>query len=175
MATTYARIKVALRQAERQAWSDLDVLSHEIRSRKLRAFRMRGDGSSIDNHMSEASITNILRLMIDLELLETRADSTISISLRGKRCLSSDDTFDQLIVSSINSLLDSKRLPMSTVMDVIEAIKLPNVPDAATIYSDLPKSEREASGITEMEFRRLLFLYANAKGIDRKQRVHYVT
>ena len=171
MATTYERIRSALRTAGREdSWASLQTLSSDIRKRKLVAFRLRGDGSSIEDYMSEPSTRRLLVLMRDFELLKEHADGRVSITVKGRKALGSDDSYALQIKSSVKTYLFKKGLPFADIVALIKKIKLPAVPNAETIYENIPNPK---PAIDSDSLRKLLFLLSSAGGLSRSVRVHY--
>ena len=171
MSTTYAKIQTSLRQASRnKEWIDINTLAKEIRKRRLRDFRIRDDGSSIDHYMKEGTICKHLELMVSLELLKKNSDNRITVTSKGRGSIISEDRFNRQIRSSVKSLFESKNLNIQLIKATVEKIKLPDVPDAGTLFDRLNKHDH---GFDENLLRKLLFLYACAKGVGRRVRVHY--
>jgi hypothetical protein len=171
MATTFLRIFTAITQAsQNNKWEDKEQLANKIREKKLKEFKVRGDGSSIDHYMKENSIAQLLDLMIELELLEKNIDEKLRLTRKGKKCVKSVEKLKPLMRSSVKSLLEHRKLPFDVIKGEINKIKLPEVPDADNIFEHLKKVNH---GVSRELLRKLLFLYACADGIKRKMHVHY--
>lgn len=171
MATTYERIRSALRTAGREeSWASMRALSSDIRKRKLVAFRLRGDGSSIEDYMSEPSTRRMLILMRDFGLLQEHPDGDVSITGKGRKALESNESYALQIKSSVKTYLYKNGLPFADIVAMIKKIKLPAVPNASTIYENIPDPK---PGISSSSLRKLLFLLSLAGGLNRSVRVHY--
>ncbi len=171
MATTFIRIRTLLSQARRQpSWESINELATDVRRRRLVAFRLRGDGSSIDHYMSIRSISRMINLMRDLELIRSLPGGLIQVTPKGANSLSSEDAFARQIRSSVKSLLQKKQLPLSTITQTILGITLPDVPNPETIYEALPVANPP---IDRETFRKLLYLLACSDGIERSIKVLY--
>jgi hypothetical protein len=178
MATTYDRLRIALRRLKsRTAW-DITELAESIRDREPRPleFKIRGDGTSIDDYMKAASIRRVLTWLTDLELADGLPENKIKINTAGSNCLQSDDLCANQIRASVTSLLHKRGIELDEVRAAIKQIKLPDIPDADRIYAvitdDAQKAHKDVT-IDVGRFRTLMYLFATAKGADRIVRVHY--
>jgi hypothetical protein len=149
-------------------------IAKAIRSRKPKEMRVRGDGSADDHYMSEQSISNLLSLMAKHGLLVINDDGKVSVSTDGQKAAESEKMFELVLQSSIKTKLAEANTPLEDIDEEIRTISLPLAPDAETIY-DRMANRNPAPTISYGEFRRLLYLFACAKGIDRLVRVHYST
>lgn len=173
MATTYDRIRLILEQAARRStWQSPSALATELRQRKLSAFRMRGDGSTIDHYMREDSVQGLVRLCIDMGLINQSAQGVLTLSARSTTALNSEDAFARQIRSSVLSLLENHFLPLEAIRAIIAGIELPDVPDANTIY-DRAQSRTPKSDLSADLLRRVLFLLYHAEGLNREIKVYY--
>lgn len=175
MATTYVRLKAALQQTRKKdTWPNVHDLASEIRRRRLAPYRMRGDGSSQDHFMHDDAIESLLDLARNLQLIDERPDGTVAITSRATSALTSEDAFARQIRSSVKSYLNQCALPLEQLLDLIANIRLPDVPDAATIFERsqelTPKPNLDVGTL-----RMLLFLFALAGGMKRLLRVHYTS
>lgn len=171
MATTFKRIHIALQQAsKRSKWNDEGALAKHIRNQRLRIYKIRGDGSSIDDYMKEDTIAQLILFMKDLELCKKTRDNILLLTSKGKKCLDSEEKFKRQIRSSVKSFLQSESLPMEVILEEMTKIKLPEVPDARTIFERIKDRDHK---VDEKLLRKVLFLYACAEGIERKLRIHY--
>ena len=173
MGTTYSRIYTILQKSKiEKGWFEIDDFANSLKKRKLKDFKVRGEGNSIDDYMKKESIKKLINLMESLSLVKYNSDKTkMSLSEKGKRCLNSEEQYKLDIRSSIKSLLENKdNLPaFSEISNTIQSIKLPNIPDTDTIYEHLKNKEQ----INLEILRRLLFLFACADGIVRKTSCYY--
>lgn len=175
MANTYDRLKVVLRHSNRSSsWPSAQDLATDIRRRRLAPFRIRGDGSATEDYMQEPSIRKLVRLAIDLGLIEEDGDSSLVITQRGKTALENDDTFARQIRSSAKTYLDHCSLPFEQILDVINKVRLPDVPDAKTIYDHVARLSPRPE-IDEASLTTLLYLLYCANGLARKVRAHYTS
>lgn len=172
MATTYQRLRKILDVATQETtWESEQTLAKEVRRRRFRAFRLRGDGKKVEDHMQVASIQRLVRLLNDFGLLRESSDGGVSVSSKGNAASRDDKSFKKRICPDVVSYLKRHGCSLKMLAGVVADIKLPDVPDIETIYERLPT---EATGnLSESELRRLLFLYACADGVARKTRVHY--
>ncbi|RSM42656.1 hypothetical protein DMA12_20755 [Amycolatopsis balhimycina DSM 5908] len=173
MANNYTRISYTLRQiVERTRWSSRAEVVEEIRQAKPVEMKIRGDGSSDDHYMSARALDDLLSLMVDLRLVTVDNRGRVSASIEGRRAADDPSIYDLLIKSSIRSLLEQDGCPIGKVLDTVRGIRLPAVPDAKTIHDRL-KANNKSMTLNLDRFRRLLYMYACAGGIDRLVRVHY--
>ena len=175
MSSTYSRIFSILNYANSQTEWDQFTLASSIRQRGLtdlsfKEFKLKLNGANIDAYMQEKSIIGLIDLMIDLDLLRNNAN-IISMTSNGLKCINSEDNFKMQIRSSVMSLLQSKNIPLSLIIESINKILLPNVPNIETIYENLSS---QAKGFINLNLlRRLLFLLACAEGVNRVWTVYY--
>ena len=173
MAATYDRIQAILQQASRRdTWISIGDLASNIRQRRLKAFRIRGDGTSIDHFIQQTSIESLLRLCVDLDLIEQNKDNSIKIPEKSLSAIETEEAFSMQIRSSVKSYLQNHLAPLENILSVIAKIKLPDVPDAKTIYESLEKQNPKPN-LNEDDLRKVLFLLAQADGLERKVKVHY--
>lgn len=173
MAATYDRIMAILQQASRRdTWVSVTELASNLRQRRLSAFRIRGDGTSIEHFIQQSSMESLLRLCIDLDLLEQDMEGSIKVPGRSLTAIESEEAFARQIRSSVKSYLQNHSAPLETILSVIAKIKLPDVPDAKTIYESFEKLTPKPN-LNEDDLRKVLFLLALADGLARKVRVHY--
>lgn len=171
MATTHQRLRKILDVAiQEDSWESRLGLASEVRQRRLRAFRMRGDGTTIDHYMRAATIGQLVDLLVSFGILDEQTDGALSVSSKGATASRDDGSFDRRIKTDVKAYLARNNCPLTEVAAAVGKIRLPDVPDIGTIYDNLPESGRSLS---EAQLRRLLFLHACAGGINRKTRVHY--
>lgn len=178
MATTYDRLRVALRRLKRRATWDLTELAVSIREAEPRPeeFRIRGEGTSLDDYMKVSSIRKLLTLLIELELADGLPESRIRINSVGENCLQSDELFANQIKSSVTSHLHKHGIELDHVRTAIKKIHLPDVADADTIYRMISDGAQKAGKpltIDADRFRTMMYLLAIAGGINRVVRVYY--
>ncbi|MFN6543392.1 hypothetical protein [Mycolicibacterium nivoides] len=178
MATTYDRINIALRRLKRRVSWDLTELAESIREGEPRpeAFRIRGDGTSLDDYMKVSSIRRLLTLLVSLELAESLPENKIRINNAGSNCLQSDDHFANQVKASVTTLLHKGGIELEDLRNAIKQTRLPDMPDADTIFvkvvDNAQKSGKEVT-IDADRFRTMMYLLAIAKGVDRVVRVYY--
>lgn len=174
MATTYARLKTVLIQAQKQkTWESAENLAAEIRRRKLAPFRMKRDAKAVEDYMKTASIEKLIGIGAELGLVSVAADTgQVSLTDAGAKSLKSEDAFELRIRSSVKSFLQKRHLPLNKIIDLIGDVRLPLVPDAETLHTRAQKL-KPTPDIDQDLLRMMLFLLACAKGLKRNVRVHY--
>ncbi|RAS58959.1 hypothetical protein C8D87_11612 [Lentzea atacamensis] len=173
MANNYTRIHYVVRLIdERRVWSSPADVIEAIRQARPVEMKIRGDGSSDDHYMSARTLGRLIAFLFDLKLIIIAHDGEVSTSREGARAAHDQAVFDLLIKSSVRSLLEQGEAPIEKVLDTIRSIHRPAVPDAKTIHGRL-KAKNKSIQISLDQFRRLLYLYSKAGGIDRIVRVHY--
>lgn len=172
MATTFSRIYTIIQKFPKgNGWMDRHNFLLNFRKRKLKEFKIRGDGSSIDDYMKEESINNLLLLMRSLELIDVTSNGQVKITDKGLKCKNAEDIYMKQLKSSIKSYFEKKDIPMNKILEVGKSIQYPDVPNADTVYNLIATPQQ---GISEDHFRKMLYLYSCAGGIERKMRVHYL-
>lgn len=171
MATTYERIRQVLHHLETNPTErQLSTVAKELRRRRLPEFRLRGDGSTLDEIMSEASISRLMMLMADLGLIRLTAGQ-LSFRPSDFTYLQTDNAYAKKIDQTAKNLLARKGVRLAEVNDAIKKIQPPRVPDAPTVYEELGT---QATDLTEEMFAKLLFLLACAgMSLSRTIHVHY--
>ena len=171
MATTYARIYVITNSIVGTG-GDLtkQQFISNLRGRRIKELKVRGDGSDINDYMKEETIERLIELTRDLGLTQVSDDDKLQLTEKGITSNKSEEDYKRILKSSIKSLLHKMKCPMEKIIEAIKKIRLPDVPDTDTIFSKLKITDPK---LTRTELRRLLFLYACAEGIKRRMRVHY--
>ena len=146
MATTYDRLRVALRRLKRRTTWDLTELAESIREGQPRPeeFRVRGEGTSLDDYMKVSSIRRLLTLLVELELADGLPENKIRINSAGDNCLQSDDRFANQIKSSVTTLLHRAGIEIEDVRLAIKQIQLPDIPDADNILAKVSENAQKA-------------------------------
>jgi hypothetical protein len=172
MATTYDRIRLVLVRLRRRSSWDIADLAEQIRNGKQPEFKVRGDGTSPEDYMSAASIRRLVRLMIDLDLIElvAGANNNIRISEAGDTAIAQDN-FDLQIRSSVRSYLYKNDVGMDKVKAAASALVWPDLPSADAIHDRL--SNPNGIKVSAERFRTLMYLYAKAGGAERVVSVYY--
>ncbi|MEU1273485.1 hypothetical protein [Streptomyces sp. NPDC005799] len=174
MANTHARVRYALRLvARRRMWNSRSEIISAIRRARPDEMKIRGDGSTAEHYMSAQSISNLLSLMDDLDLIAIRNDGAVSLAARAQGAERDSERFDLLIQASVRNVFDDSGTQMADVEEVISTIRLPLVPDAKTIHAKLKAKPKSSMILNVDRFSRLLYLYACAGGIQRNVRVLY--
>ena len=171
MADTYDRIRYALgRLAEDDSWNTTE-LAETIQSDKPIEFRFRR--GQTDQYMSITSIRRILRLGLSLDLAEAIPNqrNSIKITDRGRKCLKSEAQCALQIRACVTTFLDDHGVGLDKVKEVVSAIRLPKVPDAATLFDELSRDPKMK--LTESSFRTMMYLLARAGGAERAVKVLY--
>ena len=120
--------------------------------------------------MSEPSIYRLIQLLSDLTLVRIGPNGNVTMMTEAARALQSQSAFANKVDSAIRSLFAKKGVPLTAINSAIKDIDYPEVPDAPTIYQKLGDGAR---GISESQFKRLIFLLACAGGAERSIHVHY--
>lgn len=175
MSTTYSRLFSILNFASSQPEWDQYNLATSIRQKGLTDktftnFKLKLNGVNIDAFMKEKSIISIIDLMVDLDLFKNNG-SNITFTPNGQKCINSESNYIMQIRSSVMSLMQSKKAPLSSIIGFINEIMLPDVPNTESIYRKLSDDAKELISLSL--FRRLLFLLACAEGVDRVWTVYY--
>lgn len=171
MADTYDRIRYALgRLADKDSWNTTQ-LAQAIQEDAPIEFRFRR--GQTDHYMSVSSIRRILRLAVDLDLAErvTNERNTIKLTDRGAKCLRSEKQCALQVRACVTTFLDNNNVGLDRVKDAVSAIRLPNVPDAKTIFIELSADPRMTMG--EKLFRTMMYLLWRAGGAERAVKVLY--
>ncbi|NUL21837.1 hypothetical protein [Streptomyces lunaelactis] len=174
MATTYIRMQYALRLvASRKAWVSRSEIAKTIHHVKPDEMKIRGDGSAIEHYMSDHSISNLLTLMSELNLVVIQNDGKVSASATGRKAVDDPEVFKLAVQVSIKKTLKDSGAPIQDVHNTIHAIRPPLAPDAKTIHDRMSR-RKPPPEINFEKFRQLLYLYACAGGIERSVRIHYI-
>lgn len=133
---------------------------------------VRGDGASLGDYMSAASIRRLVRLIMDLELIELVAgtNNKIKISDAGKTAMTQDN-FDLQLLSAIRSYFYRSGIGMDKIKAAAAALAWPDLPSADAIHDRL--STPNAINVPADRFRTLMYLYATAGGAKRIVSVYY--
>jgi hypothetical protein len=171
MATTFVRLHVIARHIQDHLdRATVISVASEVRGRRLRDFRIRGDGASITDYMAETAIRQLVRLLGDLELIAIDDSGNIGAPRDHFEYLSSESAFALKVDAAVKTLLFNSGTPLGEVDARIKAVRPPDAPDAKTIYAALGEAVADMS---EDRFTRLLFLLSCAGGLDRTVHVHY--
>jgi len=174
MPTTYDRLRAGLQHAKRRKrWASLTDLTADILDRKPSAFRRRS-GAAADpaNYLQDPAIRTILKWAGTFGLLEENDEGAVRLTETGLAALASDDAFARQIRAAVKSYLESRGLPMEVILELINGIALPDVPDAETI-ADAAAKRQPPTDLLNSELRTLLFMLSCAAGLDRKVKVFY--
>lgn len=168
MATTHAKIHAALkRAARRKQWTDIDELANDLTASDDEEFHLKGEA------LSEESIRRLIRLMLSLEFLTETSDGELQVTGSGRAAIPAS-AFNAKMTMAVRSYFDNKKLPIDKIMKAIKSIKLPNVPDADTVYQTVYDGIEDDDRIISKDlFRTLLLLYAKSDGMDRRVRIFY--
>jgi len=174
MSTTYDRVRAGLQHAKRrQSWASLTELITDILERKSPAFRRSGDGTDRAAYLRPAAIRTVLRWATTFGLLEEDNEGAIRLTDKGLVAAESDDeAFARQIRAAVKSYLESHGLPLDVVLELIDGIMLPDVPDAERI-ADRAAQRQPPPDLSNAELRTLLFMLSCAAGLDRRVRVFY--
>lgn len=172
MATTFKRIKTLIEFSKNNSvWNSDNILASELIQTKNKDFKTSGNGFKEKDYMKMDTLKKLIGYTIELDLLEkTGQGDELRITDKGKKALLSDDTYKKQITSSVKNYLDTKRVPLTEILDTVDNIKLPELPDITTIYNNL----KNKSQITEKELKKAMFLLSLSEGIDRKIKVVYL-
>jgi len=172
MATTFKKIKTLIEFSKNNnVWNSDNTLAEKLIETRNRDFKTSGNGFKERDYMKMKTLKKLISFSIELELLEkTGHGDELRITDKGEKALLSEDSYKEQITSSVKNYLDSKRVPLTEIMDTVDKIKLPELPDITTIYNNL----KDKSQITEKELRKAMFLLALSEGVDRKIRVIYL-
>ncbi|MFA8436446.1 MAG: hypothetical protein ACEPOZ_18205 [Marinifilaceae bacterium] len=172
MATTFSRLKKLTEIANRQnQWSSKFSLATTIQEEKTYEFKTSGTGNEAKDYMKADTLKRLTNLAIDLDLLEQdRISKEVHVSEMGKKAILSNENYKQHIKMSVQNYLKTKKVPIDTILESAEKIKLPKLPDISTIHESLENRNL----ISEKQLRTAMYLYALADGIERKSKVIYV-
>jgi hypothetical protein len=171
MANTYQRIRQVLLHLEAHpADSQLSAAAGAIRERRLPEFRLRGDGSIIEDFMSEASISRLVLLMVDLGLIGLKGGQ-LRFRPTDFGYLHNDEAYARKIDQAAKNFMSRNGVPLEKVSEAIGKIALPRVPDAPTVYEELGD---EVDSLTKEMFAKILFLLACSRmSVGRAVHIHY--
>jgi len=168
-AHTFERIKVALQRLRSQKDTTVQGFANEIRKHKISAFKVRGEGRSIDDYMKAQSVVRLLLFMAELQLISIKGGE-VELTDQGRNARSTESRFKNQIQSSVKSYLERKGVSYAEIARIGGEIELPETPNADSIFQRLQRDEVELS---LDELRRALFLLACAEGASRRVKVHY--
>ena len=174
MSTTYERMRAGLQHAKRRrSWASITELITNIQESRSPAFRRSSDGTDRGIPLKPASIRSALKWGITFGLLEEDSEGTVRLTDKGWTAAESDDDgFARQIRAAVKSHFENHGLPLDVVLELIDGITLPDVPDAETIANRAARRQPPPD-LSNAELRTLLFMLSRATGLDRRVKVFY--
>jgi len=173
MQSTYDRIQAAVQHAKRRGhWPTLGDLVEDILAREVPAFRRSAEDDPNVEYVQPATVRTVLGWARKFELIAKNGDGQFTISEKGRRAVQSDDDFALHVKAAAKTYLDENRLPLADLLDVIDAIGLPDVPDAETI-AERVFARKPSPDLSAAELRTLLFMLARCGALKRRVKVLY--
>ncbi len=173
MATTYDRIRALLEQVRRNEGAgprarDYYDLAEYLASRQIKEFIIDAEENRF---LSTAAIRKLLRLLSDMKLVEIgEQDKVVRLAAAGRQALQGTN-YDRMVSQAALEFLGEYDITIQTIVDTITSVKLPDVPEAETIYSELSGTRKEDLGFDR--FRMILYLLYWTKRLNREVKVLY--
>lgn len=173
MQTTYDRIRAAVQHAKRRnQWESLAELVRDILDRKVAAFRRSGEDDPNAEYVRPPTVRTVLGWARTFGLVAEDGDGHVEITDKGRRALQSEEDFALHVKASVKSHLDNQGLPFADLIEIIDAIALPDAPDAETLAERVAKRQPRPD-LSAAELRALLFMLARCGALERRVKVFY--
>lgn len=173
MATTYERIKAAVHHADHRAhWASVSALAQDIIDHKVPAFRRSSVNDPKQVYVRLPTVRGVVIWARTFGLIEEDKAEQVSITGKGRRSLDTDKDFALHIRAGVINYLDDVKLSFADLKTIIDAIVLPEVPDAETIAERVARRQ-PAADISVASLRAVLFMLGKCGALSRKVRVFY--
>lgn len=173
MATTYDRIRALLEQVKRNEAAgdkarDYYELAEYLANRQIKEFIV---DANKNRFLSAAAIRRLLRLLSEMKLITVgEEDKVVLLGPAGRQALQGEN-YDRMVSQAALEMLNSFDITLESITDAIASVKLPNVPEAETIFEKLSGTRKEDLGFER--FRLILYLLYWTRRLNREVKVLY--
>lgn len=140
--------------------------SEFLRKARLEAFEVPSKNKT-KQYCEPSTIRKTISLATKLGLIDAE---TFQLTSEGTNAARSATTFKNILAAQLLEYLDSKRFSITRILESIDSITPPKLPDAPTIFDD---GKTEHTTIDEPEFRKILYLLHLCDRLDREVRHLY--
>jgi hypothetical protein len=170
MARTYDRIRVLLREIQRNQSpgnrQNLSVFASQLSRRRVEEFLL---DRRKDSYLSDRALKRLLKLIAKMNLVEI-SDDALKLTRSGLQALQGNN-YDRMLSTAALEYLSGYRITLQTIYTSIEAITLPDVPEAKRIFDGLESTDKDRLGFDR--FRMILHLLHCSNRLMRQVKVMY--